>query len=490
MPTPEAYARTAPPVTEVLFIGLDLGTSGCRAIAIDTGQTVVAEARAPLPPPQRHGAAIEQAPALWWDAAREVLRALVGQLERRFGNGFDSGRIAALAIDGTSGTVLHCDANGQVAGPALMYHDARARAEAELIKQHAPAETAAHGPSATLAKLLWLQAHRSPPAGYRPLHQADWVAGCLTGRYDTTDANNALKLGYDARSGDWPAWLEALGVDRAGLPHVLAPGTPLAPILPAVAVSLGLPARTLVVAGTTDSTAAFLATGARTSGEAVTSLGSTLVLKVIAEQPVFAPAYGVYSQPLPELVLPVTASATSGDHASRAAVPAVSGRTNPRPGQAVTTRQTRWLVGGGSNSGGAVLRQFFTDAELERLTAQLQPDHPTGLDYYPLPASGERFPVCDPALAPRLSPRPDDAARFLQGLLEGMARIEADGYRLLARLGAPWPVTVRSVGGGAANPAWTQIRSRQLGVPLLMPRHQEAAYGTALLARYGFLSLA
>lgn len=434
-----------------LFIGLDLGTSGCRAIAIDAAARPVAEARAAWPAPQRQGPAVEQSPAVWWTGARTVLQHLLKQLEPQ--------RIAALAVDGTSGTLLYCDPTGQPLGPALMYNDARAIPEAAQVARVAPVETAARGPSATLAKLLWLHTHRPPAPPHHTLHQADWLVGCLTGRYDTTDANNALKLGYDPLSGGWPDWLETLGVDRAGLPGVVEPATPLGPVRDDVAAGLGLPGDVLVVAGTTDSTAAFLATGARHTGDAVTSLGSTLVLKIIADRPVFDPDAGVYSQPQP------ICGASPGTD------------TPPR----------RWLVGGGSNTGGTVLRQFFSDAELRRLTPRLQADTPSGLDYYPLPAPGERFPVCDPGLAPRLTPRPEDDARFLQGLFEGMARIEAEGYRRLTALGAPTPRTVYTVGGGASNTAWTAIRARTLGMAPCLPPHQEAAYGSALLAREGHI---
>jgi sugar (pentulose or hexulose) kinase len=141
-----------------------------------------------------------------------------------------------------------------------------------------------------------------------------------------------------------------------------------------------------------------------------------------------------------------------------------------------------WLVGGGSNTGGAVLRHYFSDAQMRELTPQLRPERPTGLNYYPLLTPGERFPVSDPSMAPRIEPRPEEPAEFFQALLEGMARIEQTGYRRLAELGAPYPASVRSVGGGASNKAWARIRQRMLGVPLLVPRHQEAAYGAALLA--------
>ena len=124
--------------------------------------------------------------------------------------------------------------------------------------------------------------------------------------------------------------------------------------------------------------------------------------------------------------------------------------------------------------------------ELEPL---LDPDQDSGLDYYPLAAIGERFPYADPELVPRM-PRslPDDRsarAHIFQGLLEGISRIEASAYRLLHELGAPYPARVLSVGGGAANQAWTRIRQRYLGVPVSRAEHHQAAYGAALLAMHG-----
>lgn len=61
----------------------------------------------------------------------------------------------------------------------------------------------------------------------------------------------------------------------------------------------------------------------------------------------------------------------------------------------------KWLVGGASNTGGAVLRQIFTDEQLEKLSEQINPMEASPLDYYPLQTVGERFPVADPNMAPR-----------------------------------------------------------------------------------------
>ncbi len=424
-----------------LHIGIDLGTSGCRAIAIDDRGRPQGEASVALPAPRHNGARCEQDPALWWQATRDCLTLLLTRIP--------ASEVAAIAVDGTSATLLLTDADGRPLGPALMYNDSRATEQAARIATIAPADTAAQGPTSALAKLLWLRDEGLTQQACHALHQADWIAAQLSSRLGVSDINNALKLGFDPQTNTWPDWLEALDLPRSLLPEVVAPGTPLAPLSTDNARHFGLPADTLMVAGTTDSTAAFLATGASRPGEAVTSLGSTLVLKVITERPVFDARYGIYSQPL-----------------------AVDG-------------QRRWLVGGASNSGGAVLRQFFSDAQMREMTPRLYPERRLCLEYYPLPAPGERFPINDSRLAPRMTPRPHDDTRFFQALLEGISRIEKRGYDLLAELGAPYPISVRSTGGGAQNSAWAAIRRSLLGVPMLSAKHSEAAMGAALLARSG-----
>ncbi len=418
-------------------LGIDFGTSGVRACVLGRDGERLAEAAAPLPAPiETPDGGREQAPNLWWAALQTLLSGL--------GARFDLRAIAAIAIDGTSGTLVACDAAGEPLHPALMYHDARARAEAARIAAIAPRESGAHGATSSLAKLLWLKTHGLRDDA-RALHQAEWIAGRLLGRFDLGDENNLLKLGYDVVARRWPDWLAGLGVDVARLPEAREPGTPLGMIEPGVARALGLSPEARIVAGTTDSIAATLASGSSEIGDAVTTLGSTIALKVFSDRPVFAPECGVYSHRL-------------GD---------------------------AWLAGGASNSGGAVLRRFFDDAALAALSSRIDPRRDLCLDYYPLPAPGERFPVADPSMQPRLTPRPHDDARFLQGLLEGMARIERDGYRRLAELGAPYPARVLSMGGGARNPAWTAIRQRLLGVSVESMPEALPACGAARLALKG-----
>lgn len=79
-----------------------------------------------------------------------------------------------------------------------------------------------------------------------------------------------------------------------------------------------------------------------------------------------------------------------------------------------------WLVGGGSNTGGAALKKYFSSDELHALSQKIDPETESGLKYYPLPRTGERFPVCDPHKEPVLEPRPEDNSLFLHGARQYM----------------------------------------------------------------------
>ncbi|HEY9052131.1 MAG TPA: FGGY-family carbohydrate kinase, partial [Gammaproteobacteria bacterium] len=423
---------------DMSYIGIDIGTSGIRACAIDDQANQIALSTQALPSPQHTGQHIQQDAMIWWQTLQQVLAELFQKI--------DPSQVRAIAVDGTSGTVLVTDNNGIPLAPALMYNDAHCKVEADKIKSIAPAGTAALGTSSGLAKALYLlQQH---PEAQHILHQADWIAGMLCDQFGFSDENNSLKTGYDPTTDDWPDWIKKTGIDTNLLPEVVPPGTVITSISQNLQQQFNLPADVKIIAGTTDSIAAFIATGASLPGQAVTSLGSTLVLKIICEQPVFSAEHGIYSHKLGKY----------------------------------------WLAGGASNSGGAVLKHFFSDEALQDMTSRLHPERLTGLDYYPLLQPGERFPQSDPQLQPQLHPRPADDVEFFQGMLEGIARIEQQGYNKLNELGAPIPTQIITAGGGSRNLAWNKIRQNMLSIPVTTARHSEASYGCALLAQQALIS--
>ncbi len=297
-------------------------------------------------------------PEDWWQAVLAVIRSLLDAIPNH--------EAVAIAIDGTSATLLLADDQGQPLTPALMYNDQRAMEESHSLEILAPSQSMVCSPSSSLPKLLWLLRHSSLSRSHA-LHQSEWISGKLCGRFNQGDENNCLKLGYDPVNQRWPDWMKQLHLPSGILPHVVPPGTIIGEVNRACATRTGLPQSCRVVSGTTDSTAAALAAGANLPGDAVTSLGSTLVCKVLSEQPLFNGKYGIYSHRI----------------------------------------FGKWLTGGASNVGGTVLRRYFSDAELEALSHCIDPRRSLCLNYYPLPARGERFPFNDPQMqpSPDISPK-------------------------------------------------------------------------------------
>jgi sugar (pentulose or hexulose) kinase len=417
-----------------LALGIDVGTSGVRAAAIDGDGRRVAFAAAPMPAALEANGSVTQDPAIWWDATRCALQALAQQIHL--------GRVAAISVDGTSGTVVAIDANGSPVAPARMYNSPSPGEIVCTIAAVAPPESPACGASSALARAIDLQ---SEPGAIRLIHQADWISGQFSHRFDFTDENNALKTGYDTVAQRWPEWIARAGMRPDRLPAVVPAGTAMGTIGRRRATELGLASDVIIVAGTTDGCAAVLAAGAEKCGEAVTSLGNTLVLKLLTDRPLFASKWGIYSH---------------------------------RFGAG-------WIAGGASNSGGAAIARHFSLERIRELSEKMTAEVPTGLDYYPLPSRGDRFPRHDPEMESRVSPRPDDDARFLQALMEGVTRVENLGYDRLMQIGGSMLTSIRTVGGGARNAAWRTIRERMLGVPLVDPLDEEAAVGAARLALRG-----
>jgi sugar (pentulose or hexulose) kinase len=412
-------------------IGLDLGTSGVRAVAVDATGKILALGSATLPPTKATGPRREQSPEDWWNGCRTALDEL--------GQKIDLAGALAIAVDATSGTILPVDNHNRPLALARMYDDADTGDLAAQLKSLAPRESAAHGATSPAARALeWTKL----PRLHCILHQADWINGCLGATDWQTDENNALKTGYDPVSRTWPDWLRAFGLSPGILPEVVPVGTPIGRVSGQAAIALGIPEGITIAAGTTDGCATFLASGATEPGEASTALGSTIVLKLLCDRPIFAPELGIYSHRI-------------GD---------------------------TWLAGGASNCGGKTLLQFFTPQQLASLETALDPSRPTGTDFYPLPSAGERFPVSDPKLAPRLTPRPADDAQFLQGIYEAFARVEQTGFAKLASLGGPALRSIRHAGGGSKSAAWMSLRAKSLGVPLTPAWSEEAAAGAARLA--------
>ncbi len=409
------------------YLGIDFGTSGARGIVINEQKHIIDTRQINF-----STIAPDKLTQTWQDTLFDLITQIPINIRKN---------LKAISINGTSSTVLLADAAGKLITEPILYNDARGKEVLEEIKTIAPDNHLVISASSSLAKLWWWQTQSYFDQARFLLHQADWLASLLHGRLGISDYHNALKLGYDVEYLCYPDWLNNLPFSNL-YPQVLAPGVSIGAVTTFNCHHLDLPLDCIVKTGTTDSIAAFLASGASQPGEAVTSLGSTLVLKLLSRTKVNATEFGIYSHRLGQL----------------------------------------WLTGGASNTGGAVLKHFFTDKQLQQLSAKINPKTVSPLQYYPLLKPGDRFPHNDPNLLPQLEPRPHEPEKFLHGLLEGMSRIEALGYQKLQDLGSDQLTCVYTAGGGAKNTLWSQIRQRYLKVSVKLSTNTEAAYGSALLA--------
>ena len=422
------------------WLGLDLGTQSVRALAVSSRGDVLAQASQPLTS-HREDSRHEQDPGQWWEAMGAACRAALGEMS--------SESIEALAMCGTSGTVVLVDADGDPLSPALMYDDARAEDEAQRANEAGDEVWRSLGyrlqASWGLPKLLWLlREHGDAGEGARLAHQVDVVARRLIGHEVATDSSHALKTGYDLRGDAWPEEaMASLGVADAVLPYVVRPGTELGTVGPAGAEATGLPEGTPVIAGMTDGCAAQIAAGALSLGAWNSVLGTTLVLKGVAPEPVRDPHGAVYSHRSPD---------------------------------------GRWLPGGASSVGAGVLSERFPDRDLEELDRRAAEREPARVVSYPLVSRGERFPFTAPDAEGFLLGEPSDEVDHYAALLQGVAYVERLCFDHLDRLGAPTGGELTLTGGATRSRYWCQLRADVLGREVRLVEHAEAALGMAVLA--------
>jgi D-ribulokinase len=414
------------------YLGIDFGTSGARAIVIDQEENIVFKNSCSF---------LNKLNNDWAELWQKTLFYLIESIPLEVRQ-----KITKIAIDGTSSTVLLCNSDGHLITQPVFYNDDRGKIYLDKISSIAPKKHLVISATSSLAKLFFLSKQSYFYTAKYLLHQADWLAFLLHKKLGISDYHNVLKLGYDVEKFCYPNWLTKLPFFDL-FPQVLTPGAIVAEVDRKISSSYNLAKDCLICAGTTDGIAAFLASGANRLGEAVTSLGSTLVLKLLSQTRIEDINYGIYSHRFGDL----------------------------------------WLTGGASNAGGAILKYFFSDRELVEYSAKIDSKIKSNLDYYPLLKKGERFPINDSELLPKIDPIPNNKVELLYGLLSGLAKIEALGYQRLAELGATPVISICTSGGGAKNITWQNIRQNYLNCPIAIAKQVEAAYGTALLAKRGRL---
>lgn len=439
------------------LLGLDVSTTGSKALLIDETGAVVASHTTPNPISQPKPLWSEQDPADWWTNIVASIRAVLA--------GRDPAAIVAIGLTGQMHGLVCLDDGGNVLRPAILWNDQRTQAECDAITATIGAQRliALTGNRAltgfTAPKILWVR-HHEPEVYARIAHvllPEDYVRFKLTGDYATNLADAAGMLLLDVAHRRWSETvLQELDIPRAWMP-ALYEGPEVTGVVSAEAAQItGLKAGTPVVGGGGDQAAQATGVGAVQPGVIALTVGTSGV--------VFAPLGSYAYEPDGRL------------HAFCHSV----------PGQ--------WHFMGVMLSAAGSL-QWYRDTlapgvDFGALTAEAA-DAPPGCEgvlFLPY-LTGERTPHPDPLARGAfvgLTAR-HTRAHLTRAVLEGVAFGLRDSFELIKASEAGRVVhEVRVSGGGAKSPLWRQIMADVLGVPLIVAEAIEgAAYGAALLAGVG-----
>jgi xylulokinase len=434
-----------------VLVGLDVGTSGTRAVAVDAGGAVVAEATSFYETDSPRPGWSEQRPEDWWQAAREVLAAVAAHAGEE---------IVGLGLAGQMHGSVFLDSAGEVIRPALLWNDQRTESDCLAITERVGAERLvqlAGNPALTgfqAPKILWLR-RREPEAHARlatVLLPKDYVRLKLTGERatDVSDASGTLLLDIRARS--WSdEILDALEIPRDWLPEVYEGPEVTATVRDAVADDLGLPRGLPVAAGGGDNAAAAVGVGVVRERLISSSIGTSGVL--------FAHRDSLARDPSGQV------------HAFCHAVPGAYHL------MAVT------LSAGGSLNWWR--ERFAGPSDFEALVAEAAEVEPgaEGLLFLPY-LTGERSPHLDPRARGAfvgLTAR-HGRAELTRAVMEGVVLSMRAGLEVMRALGTAVD-DVRATGGGARSPLWLQLQADIYGRPIHRTAVDEGpAYGAALLA--------
>jgi len=405
-----------------LVLGIDLGTSGVRLAIINTKKKILYTSS------KTYSKGLEISEE-WIN----ILKTLINKIPKLLKE-----KLVSCSVAGTSGTLLACKKNGEPIGKALPYFLSCAEYSNEIANLFTK-ECAGSSISGSVARALRLLALHGDEIILR--HQADWISGWLINDWKYGEEGNNIRMGWDISNSSWPESFKNLKWLKC-LPKIIPSGQVMGNICIKKADELNLPKNLKVIAGTTDSNAGVIATFPN-KNDGITILGSTIVIKKFVNKPI--------------------------------------------EGKGISNHKLlgNWLSGGASNAGAAILQDFFNLEYIEQLSKQINPNKSSGLDLIPLSSQGERFPIDDPNLQPKLDPRPVSDSLYLHALFEGLAKIEAKGWKKLHTLGADLPTQIITIGGGAKNMTWKKIREREIGIPIKICNRPPAA-GVASIALQQF----
>jgi xylulokinase len=283
-----------------MYIGLDLGTSGLKAVLINEGQAIVAEATAPLEAVRPAPGWSEQDPATWLDAAETVMQALGAQVSLA--------QVRGIGLSGQMHGATLLDADDAVLRPCILWNDTRSAVEAAALDAD-PKFRALTGnivfPGFTAPKLSWVAKHEPDVFAKvaRVLLPKDYLRLWLTGEAVAEMSDAAGTSWLDVGKRDWSDdLLAATGMSRAQMPRLVEGSEVSGQVRDTLADRWGLPKGVVVAGGGGDNAASAVGVGVVKAGDAFVSLGTSGVLFAASDayQPDAATAVHTFCHALPD----------------------------------------------------------------------------------------------------------------------------------------------------------------------------------------------
>jgi xylulokinase len=439
-------------MTAATFLGIDVGTSGVKAILIDRAGKALGEATAPAKEPVRPQPGwSEQDPADWWSAVLAAVDKL-GQSHRA-----ELAAVAGIGLSGHMHGATLLGANDEVLRPCILWNDGRSSAECREMEAACPELRQIAGniamPGFTAPKIAWVRKHE--PDIYAKIAKVllpkAYIRLLLSGEYveDMSDASGTLWLDVGKR--DWSETLLAVtGLNRDHMPRLVEGSAPSGQLKPELLARWGMQGSVIIAGGAGDNAASACGIGAIRPGEGFVSIGTSGVLFVSNDR-----------------FRPNTAGAV---HAFCHAIP----DTWHQMGVILSaTDSLNWLS--------AVTGQKQAELSLRAEASFKGPGEEIFLPYL----SGERTPHNNAGARGAFVglSHLSDPARLTQAVMEGVAFAFRDCQRVLSDAGTKID-RLLAVGGGSKSALWLRLVATNLNMPIALP--EDGDFGGALgAARLG-----
>jgi xylulokinase len=450
-----------------VLLGIDLGTSGLKAVLFDSAGACLAEASRELPLRCPRQGWVEQDPDRWWNALCELLPALRARAPEPMS------RLAVIACTGQQSSPVLLDRQGGVLTPSPIWMDRRATLECRELEERFGSDELYRAtglrpdPMYTVYKLMWLRKHAAKVWRETALvlQPKDFINYRLTGLAAADYAGAAGTQCLHLAELNWhQGILSAAGIEPSLFPGLFASSHVLGPVKNGLAKALGLPPAVPVVAGGGDTTVSALGCGVSQPGDGAVVVGTSSDVVICLEDPVTDPLrrIGCYPYCLPG----------------------------------------RFMAIAGSNNAGAVVN-WCRDTFFEREKGEAEKRGQSGLDLMlegaaTIPPGSEGL-VCLPYFSGERSPIYNpDARGLLSGLsllhtknhvaraiLEGITLSVYERLKVTEALHLPLD-RILLTGGGVRNAFWRQMITDVLGRPTYHAEAQQAAsLGAAMLGAAG-----